>query len=224
MTYAEAMTRFGSDKPDLRLGLELVDLTSYFADTPFRVFQAPHVGAVVMPGGASQPRKTFDAWQEWAKQRGARGLAYVTFGADGELGGPVAKNLSEQERAGLREAVGASPATARSSEPVSGRAPWSCSGGTTRGGPSLRLDRRVGVVVRVGRRRADVRAHGRRGWTAVHHPFTSPNTEWADTFAATRSTRWPMRTTSSATATSSAADRSVSTAATCSSRSSTSSV
>src|SRR5262249_25475982 len=109
LTYADAMGRYGSDKPDLRFGLELVDVTAYFAKTPFRVFQAEHVGAVVMPGGADQPRRAFDAWQEWAKQRGARGLAYVTFGADGDLGGPVAKNLSDDERAGLLDAVGAKP-------------------------------------------------------------------------------------------------------------------
>ena len=109
MTYAEAMARFGTDKPDLRMGLELVDCTDYFKDTPFRVFQAPYVGAVVMPGGASQPRKQLDAWQDWAKQRGARGLAYVLYGEDGELGGPVAKNLSEEERAGLMAHVGAEP-------------------------------------------------------------------------------------------------------------------
>src|SRR5699024_10711685 len=90
-----------------RFDLELVDLTEYFAETPFRVFQAPYVGAVVMPGGATQPRRQFDAWQEWAKQRGARGLAYVTVGEDGELGGPVAKNLSEDERNGLVAKVGA---------------------------------------------------------------------------------------------------------------------
>ena len=108
MTYDEAMRRYGVDRPDVRFGVELVDLTSYFAETPFRVFQAPHVGAVVMAGGASQARKVFDAWQEWARQRGARGLAYVTFLEDGTLGGPVAKNLSESEREGLREAVGAS--------------------------------------------------------------------------------------------------------------------
>ena len=106
MTYADSMARFGSDKPDLRMGLELVDCTDYFKDTPFRVFQAPYVGAVVMPGGASQPRKQLDAWQEWAKQRGARGLAYVLVQEDGELGGPVAKNLSEEERAGLRRPRG----------------------------------------------------------------------------------------------------------------------
>ena len=98
MTYADAMRRFGSDKPDLRFGLELVECTDYFSGTPFRVFQAPYVGAVVMPGGASQPRRTLDGWQEWAKQRGHRGLAYVLIGEDGTLSGPVAKNLSDAER------------------------------------------------------------------------------------------------------------------------------
>ena len=91
MTYAEAMRRFGSDKPDMRFGLELVECTAYFKDTPFRVFQASYVGAVVMPGGASQPRRTLDGWQDFAKQRGHRGLAYVLVGDDGTLGGPVAR-------------------------------------------------------------------------------------------------------------------------------------
>src|SRR5215203_7275666 len=109
MTYAEARARYASDTPDLRFDNELVECTGYFADTTFRVFQADYVGAVVMPGGASQPRKQLDAWQEWAKQRGARGLAYVLVQEDGELGGPVAKNLSEAERAGLAAHVGASP-------------------------------------------------------------------------------------------------------------------
>src|SRR6185295_16422113 len=109
LTYADAMNRFGSDKPDLRFGHEIVELTSYFAATPFRVFQAEYVGAVVMPGGASQPRRQLDAWQEFARQRGHRGLAYVLVGEDGELGGPVAKNLSESERDGLVAAAGAAP-------------------------------------------------------------------------------------------------------------------
>ena len=100
MTYREAMDRFGSDKPDLRFGIELTELTSYFGDTPFRVFQSPYVGAVVMPGGGSQPRRAFDAWQDWAKSRGAKGLAYVTVAEDGKLGGPVAKNISDAERDG----------------------------------------------------------------------------------------------------------------------------
>ncbi|KAG4070415.1 hypothetical protein HA402_013489 [Bradysia odoriphaga] len=109
ITYADAMAKYGSDKPDLRFGLELVEATEYFKDTPFRVFQAEYVGAVRMPGGASQPRKQLDAWQDWAKQRGARGLAYVLFNEDGTLGGPAAKNLSEAEQAGLAEFVGAEP-------------------------------------------------------------------------------------------------------------------
>ena len=67
MTYADAMARFGSDKPDLRFGSELTDLTGYFAQSSFRVFQAEHVGAVVMPGGASQTRRELDGWQDWAR-------------------------------------------------------------------------------------------------------------------------------------------------------------
>ena len=109
LTYAEAMARFGTDKPDLRMGQELVECTEFFKDTPFRVFQAPYVGAVVMPGGASQPRKQLDAWQEWAKQRGARGLAYLLVKEDGELTGPVAKNISDEEKAGIAAHVGAEP-------------------------------------------------------------------------------------------------------------------
>ncbi len=109
ITYADAMRRYGTDKPDLRMDLELVECTDYFANTTFRVFQAQYVGAVVMPGGASQPRKQLDAWQDWAKQRGARGLAYVLVGEDGQLGGPVAKNLTDEERAGIASHVGANP-------------------------------------------------------------------------------------------------------------------
>src|SRR4051812_5902957 len=109
ISYADAMRRFGSDKPDLRFGLELVECAEFFSETTFRVFQAPYVGAVVMPGGASQPRRTLDGWQEWAKQRGHRGLAYVLGGEDGPLSGPVAKNLTDAERDGLAAHVGAEP-------------------------------------------------------------------------------------------------------------------
>ena len=190
ITYAEAMRRFGSDKPDLRFGLELTDLTDYFAQTPFRVFQpgpGGHVGAVVMPGGADQPRRTFDAWQEWAKQRGARGLAYVTFGADGELGGPVAKNLSETEREGLREAVGAEPgdcaffAAGKRSDALA-----------LLGAARLEVGRRCELidesqwsfvwVVDAPMFEPVEDESGAPGWTAVHHPFTAPNGDWVDSF------------------------------------------
>jgi aspartyl-tRNA synthetase len=183
MTYAEAMTRYGTDKPDLRFGLELVDLTSYFARTPFRLFQARHVGAVVMPGGADQPRRTFDAWQDWAKQRGAKGLAYVTFLPGGELGGPVAKNLSDEERAGLQEAVGANEGDCAFFA-AGHRAESLALLGATR----LEVARRVGLIDEsawsflwvVDAPMFEETEDG--GWTAVHHPFTSPNRDWADRF------------------------------------------
>jgi len=192
ITYAEAMRRYGTDKPDLRMDLELVECTEYFAETPFRVFQSPYVGAVVMPGGADQPRKQLDAWQEWAKQRGAKGLAYVLVGEDGELGGPVAKNLSDQERAGIAEHVGAKPGDcvffaagpAKSSRALLGAA-------------RLEIGRRCGLIdesawsfvwvvdaplfepagdaVASG----DV-AVGGGAWTAVHHAFTAPKPECVD--------------------------------------------
>ncbi|RHA40518.1 aspartate--tRNA ligase [Cellulomonas rhizosphaerae] len=191
MTFHEAMARYGSDKPDLRFGLELVELTEYFKDTPFRVFQAPYVGAVVQPGGASTPRRGFDAWQEWAKQRGAKGLAYVTVGEDGELGGPVAKNITESERAGLVAATGASP----------GDAIFFAAGGVTAargllGAARLEIGRRGGLIddaewsfvwvvdaplFKPTGEDDDV-AVGAGAWTAVHHAFTSPTPEWIDTF------------------------------------------
>jgi aspartyl-tRNA synthetase len=183
MTYADAMTRYGSDKPDLRFGCELVDLTSYFADTTFRVFQAPHVGAVVMPGGASQTRKELDGWQDWAKARGARGLAYVLVGAGGELGGPVAKNLSDAERSGLAEATGAAPGDAVLF--AAGERPSALD---LLGAARLEIGRRQGLidesqwsflwVVDAPLFEDD----GEGGWTSVHHPFTSPNGDWAEAF------------------------------------------
>ena len=187
MTYAEAMARFGTDKPDLRFACELIDLTSYFANTPFRVFQAAYVGAVVMPGGADQPRRQFDAWQEWAKQRGAKGLAYVTVDADGTLGGPVAKNLSDAERDGLVAATGARPGDCvffGAGTPSEARA--------LLGAARVEIAQRVGLidesqwsflwVIDAPMFERVQQDDGSLGWTAVHHPFTSPNRDWRDTF------------------------------------------
>jgi aspartyl-tRNA synthetase len=192
ITYAEAMARYGSDKPDLRFAAELVECTDYFAGTPFRVFQADYVGAVVMPGGADQPRRAFDAWQEWAKQRGARGLAWVTIGGDGALGGPVAKNLSEAEREGLAAQVGAS-----AGDCVFFAAGPAKPSRALLGAARLEIGRRCGLIdesawsllwvvdaplfepaseaVAAG----DV-AVGAGAWTAVHHAFTSPQEEFLD--------------------------------------------
>jgi len=194
MTYADAMNRYGSDKPDLRLELELTECTEYFADTPFRVFQAPYVGAVVMPGGASQPRKQLDAWQEWAKQRGARGLAYVLIGEDGELGGPVAKNLSEAERVGLAAQVRAKPGDC-----VFFAAGPRKSAQSLLGAARLEIGKRGGLIDEAAwsflwvvdaplfepadeaTAAGDV-AVGSGAWTAVHHAFTSPKAEYFDSF------------------------------------------
>ena len=184
MTYAEAMASYGSDKPDLRFGLELVDCTEYFRDTSFRVFQAPYVGAVVMPGGAGQPRKQLDAWQEWAKQRGARGLAYVLIAEDGELGGPVAKNLSDAERDGLAAHVGANRGDCVFFA-AGERAPSQALLGSAR----LEVGRRLGLIDEsqwcfvwvVDAPMFEWDADEGR-WSAVHHPFTAPNAQWAEDF------------------------------------------
>ncbi len=183
MSYAEAMARYGSDKPDLRFGCELVDLTEYFKNTPFRVFQAEYVGAVVMPGGASQTRKQLDGWQEWARSRGAKGLAYVLVQPDGELGGPVAKNLSDSERAGLAAATGAKPGDAiffAAGAPNASR--------ELLGAARLEIGRRCGLIDESAWSFLWVvdapmfEEDGEGGWTSVHHPFTAPKPEWADTF------------------------------------------
>jgi aspartyl-tRNA synthetase len=190
LTYAEAMARYGSDKPDLRFGVELTDLTEYFADTSFRVFQAAYVGAVVMPGGASQPRKQLDAWQEWAKQRGARGLAYVLVDDDGTVSdrGPVVKNLSDAEREGLPKAVGAAPGDAiffAAGHPSDARELL----GAARGEVARRcglIDESAWSFVWVVDAPLFERVRDDKGneigWTAVHHPFTSPNPDWVDRF------------------------------------------
>jgi aspartyl-tRNA synthetase len=185
MTYADALARYGSDKPDLRFGLELTDLSSYFAGTSFRVFQAPYVGAVVMPGGASQSRRELDGWQDWAKSRGARGLAYVLVDADGAISGPVAKNLSEAERAGLAAAVGAA-----AGDCVFFAAGQAHASQELLGAARLEIGSRGGLIDTsawsflwvVDAPMFEETDNG--GWTAVHHPFTSPLPEWADKFVA----------------------------------------
>jgi aspartyl-tRNA synthetase len=185
MTYADAMSRYGSDKPDLRFSCEISDLSEYFRETEFRVFQAPYVGAVVMPGGASQARRELDAWQDWAKSRGARGLAYVLVGADGSLSGPIAKNLSESERAGLAAAVGASPG-----DSVFFAAGAAAASQELLGAARLEIGRRCGLIDSnawsflwvVDAPMFEETEDG--GWTPVHHPFTAPLPEWADKFAA----------------------------------------
>jgi aspartyl-tRNA synthetase len=186
MCYAEAMARFGSDKPDLRFGCELTDLTSYFAQTEFRVFQAPHVGAVVMPGGAAQSRSELDGWQEWARSRGARGMAYLLVGPDGAVSdaGPVARHLSAAERSELPAAVGAGPGDC-----VLFAAGPAAAARSLLGAARLEIGHRCGLIDGsawaftwiVDPPMFEETEEG--GWTAVHHPFTAPLPEWADKFS-----------------------------------------
>ncbi|AJK68974.1 aspartate--tRNA ligase [Corynebacterium marinum] len=194
ITYAEAMRRFGSDKPDLRFDIEITECTEFFQDTSFRVFKNEYVGAVVMAGGASQPRRQLDAWQEWAKQRGAKGLAYILVGEDGELGGPVAKNITDAERAGIAEHVGAQPGDCiffaagdtRSSRALLGAARGEIAEklGLIKEGDwafTWVVDAPLFESAADATASGDV-ALGTSAWTAVHHAFTSPKPEFLDTF------------------------------------------
>jgi len=183
MTYADAMDRYGSDKPDLRFAYELTEVTDFFKATPFRVFQAPYVGAVVMPGGADSPRRELDAWQDWAKARGAKGIAYILVNADGTLGGPVSKNISEQEQSGIAALVGAKPGDA-----IFFAAGDRASSQQLLGAARLEIGKRCNLISQgawefvwvVDAPMFEPTDNG--GWTAVHHPFTGPKPEFAKTF------------------------------------------
>ncbi len=183
MTYADAMDKYGSDKPDLRFGYELTEVTDFFKATPFRVFQAPYVGAVVMPGGADSPRRELDAWQDWAKARGAKGIAYILVNADGTLGGPVSKNISEEEQAGIAALVGAKPGDA-----IFFAAGDRSSSQQLLGAARLEIGKRCNLINQgawefvwvVDAPMFEPTDNG--GWTAVHHPFTGPKPEFASTF------------------------------------------
>ena len=184
MTYADAMQNYGSDKPDLRFDLQLIEQTAFFAKTEFRVFQAQYVGSVVMPGGATSPRRELDAWQDWAKARGAKGLAYILVNEDGTLGGPVSKNISESEQSGIVAAAGAKP----------GDAIFFAAGDRSAslallGAVRLEIGKRCNLIAEgaweflwvVDAPMFEPTDNG--GWTAVHHPFTGPKPEFAKSFA-----------------------------------------
>lgn len=185
MTYLDAMNRYGSDKPDLRFAQELIDVTSFFSETTFRVFQAPYVGAVVMPNGADSPRRELDAWQDWAKARGAKGIAYILVNKDSTLGGPVAKNLSETEQSAIAATVGAKPGDA-----IFFAAGEKAASQQLLGAARLEIGKRCNLINQgaweflwvVDAPMFEQTDNG--GWTAVHHPFTGPKPEYADSFSA----------------------------------------
>ncbi|CAB4552902.1 unannotated protein [freshwater metagenome] len=187
MTYADAMRDYGSDKPDLRFENKLVDVTQFFKDTSFRVFQSEYVGAVVMPGGASSPRRELDAWQDWAKARGAKGLAYILVQEDGTLGGPVAKNLSENETATIAAKVGA-----KTGDAIFFAAGNKAMSQNLLGAVRLEIGNRCGLIDATAWKFVWIvdapmfelvdSQNPASGWTAVHHPFTGPKPEFQDSF------------------------------------------
>jgi aspartyl-tRNA synthetase len=110
MTWAESRDRYGTDKPDLRFGMELIDLTEVFEHTAVTAFSSPAVKAIVVPDGATWPRSRLDDLTEQAKRAGAKGLAWFRVVENGpSLDGPLARHLSEQEVASVLERTKAEP-------------------------------------------------------------------------------------------------------------------
>ena len=187
MTYKDAMRDYGSDKPDLRFDNKLTDVTEFFKDTSFRVFQAEYVGAVVMPKDADSPRRELDAWQDWAKARGAKGLAYILLQADGTLGGPVAKNLSEKESSGIAAKVGA-----KIGDAIFFAAGDAVSSQNLLGAVRVEIGTRCNLIDEGSWKFVWIvdapmfepvdRQNLAAGWTAVHHPFTGPKPEFVGSF------------------------------------------
>ena len=187
MTYKDAMRDYGSDKPDLRFENKIIEVTDFFKNTSFRVFQADYVGAVVMPGGANSPRRELDAWQEWAKARGAKGLAYILVGTDGTLTGPVAKNLSDKESAGIANFVGA-----KNGDAIFFAAGSAVGSQNLLGAVRLEIGSRCNLIdekawkfvwiVDAPMFELKDSENPASGWTAVHHPFTGPKPEFAKNF------------------------------------------
>jgi aspartyl-tRNA synthetase len=182
MTYWEAMRRYGSDKPDLRCDLELVDLTEHLAGTEFRVFQAEHVGAVVVPGGADYTRKELDGWQDWAKARGAKGVAWLIVPeGDAEPRGSIMR-LEPERLESLPDAAGAQAGDAILFAAGDRRTTLELLGAIR-----LEVAKQRGLLTDEWKFLWIVDAPmfeptGDGGWTAVHHPFTGPTQDWADTF------------------------------------------
>jgi aspartyl-tRNA synthetase len=208
LTFEEAMRRFGTDKPDLRYGLELAHLDEVFADTQVGVFKGVldaggSVVALAVPGGSELTRREFDGWTEWAKRRGAKGLAWAVVeppADDGDLPSlrsPLAKHMSSTEVARLLAACEAEVGDA-----------IFFGAGTTRFARTLMGALRVelaaarGLVEKAGPEGGDWRfvwiveppmfdpadesddptAATAQGWVPNHHPFTSPAPEYLADF------------------------------------------
>lgn len=181
MPYAEAMARFGTDSPDLRFGLELVDLREVFADTEVGVFAGAlraggTVVAVPLPDGGALTRKQFDGWVDFAKARGAKGLAWAVVNDDGTLRSPLAKFMTDAETTALLDATAVTPGDAIFFGAGPERPTQQLMGAVR-----LALAHDNGLVPADRWEFVWITAppvvewnDGEHRWEAVHHPFTSP--------------------------------------------------
>jgi len=176
LTYADAMARFGSDKPDLRFGLELTDVTHLVRGSSFKLFaDAPMVKALAVPGGGELSRKEIDDFTELAKTYGAAGLAWIKIREDGWQS-PIAKFLSEAERAGLTEALALKPGDIVFFQAASPAVVYAALGALR-----LRLGERFGLIDESRLALAWITDFpllewdaDEKRWVAMHHPFTAP--------------------------------------------------
>jgi aspartyl-tRNA synthetase len=183
MTYAEAMSRFGSDRPDLRFGMELKDLADLAAKTDFGVFKSAlgsggMVKAIVVPGGAALTRKETDGLADWAKGMGAKGLAVTKVGANGQLETGIAKFLAPIA-AELIARLGAKPGDLLCFAADSAKIVYKVLGELR-----LKMARERGMIPEgqwawvwiVDFPSFEWNADEKR-WDALHHPFTAPRDE-----------------------------------------------
>ncbi|HEX8928694.1 MAG TPA: aspartate--tRNA ligase [Actinomycetota bacterium] len=189
LTHAEAMRRFGSDKPDLRYGMELIDLGEVFAGTQVGVFASALAdrGSVLglkVDGGGDLSRKQLDALAEVAKGRGAKGLAWVIVEQDG-FRSPLDRFFSNEERAALRRVTQARPGDLLLI--AADRTPLAR---TVLGELRTRLAAERGLVPEDRWKFLWVTEfpmfewnQDEHRWEAAHHPFTQPSAKWADSFA-----------------------------------------
>jgi aspartyl-tRNA synthetase len=181
LTYAEAMERYGSDKPDIRFGLELVDVTDTVREVDFRVFSEPiaaggAVRAIVAPGCGDYARKQLDELTDVAKRHGAKGLVHLAVQPDGSLHGPAAKFLAGRE-AELLETTGASAGDLLLMVADADRIAGAEALGHVRLEMGERLgERRPGVLAYVWVHRFPMFTWEEEGqrWDATHNPFSAP--------------------------------------------------
>ncbi len=177
LTYREAMGRFGSDKPDLRFGLELVDVTSIVQGSSFKLFaEAPLVKAIAVPGGGELSRKEIDDLTEMVKTYGATGLAWIKIRDDGWQS-PIAKFLSPAEQDGLTQALQLQPGDIVFFQAASPAVVHAALGALR-----LRLAERFQLIDESQLALTWVTDFPLlewddedKRWVAMHHPFTAPN-------------------------------------------------